>query len=165
MRKNGEGFLQSKNPPTLCPTDLIGDMVRHTWPPACWCSRCRPTSCSCNMTFISLHAFVSLWYLCKLAMTLSFSSSSKSFSSVSLRHARASIPIHRLRCFTSSSSTASAPYINRNGVKFVALQTIILWLHTALGMASVNFPFFSLFSIFLIDSNIKALVLSTAPLD
>jgi hypothetical protein len=88
-----------------------------------------------------------------------------SFSSASLGHVGTSIAIHRLRCFTSSDNTASAPYINGNGVKFVALETIVLWLHTSLGMDFAHLPFFSPSSIFLIASNIKALALSTTPLD
>jgi hypothetical protein len=68
-------------------------------------------------------------------------------------------------CFISSDSTASAPNNNQNQVKLVALQTVVLWLHTALGMTSAHLPFFSPSSIFLIVSKIKALAHSTAPLD
>jgi hypothetical protein len=123
-----------------------------------------PTSSSHNLTFRSLHAFVSSWYFCKLATALSLSSSSMSFSSSSLGHDGASIAVHKLRCFTSSSSTTSASYINQNGAKFVAL-TVVLWLYTTLGMTFTHFPFFLPSSIFLIASNIRALTLSTAPLD
>jgi hypothetical protein len=123
-----------------------------------------PISNSCNLTFRSLHALVSSWYFCKFAMTLSLSNSSRSFSLASLGHAGAPIVVHKLRCFTSSGWTASAPYMSRNGVKFVALHTVVLWLHTACGMTSAHFPFFSPSSIFLIASNIRLLSLSTAPL-
>jgi hypothetical protein len=119
---------------------------------------------SCNLTFESLHALVSSWYFCKFAMTLSLSDSSKSFSSASLGHTGVVVTVHKNRCFTSSGRTASAPYICWNSVKFVALHTIVLWLHTACGMTSVHFPFFSLSRIFLISSNISPLALSTAPL-
>jgi hypothetical protein len=33
---------------------------------------------------------------------------------------------HKLRCFISSGSIATAPYISQDGVKFVVLQTIVL---------------------------------------
>jgi hypothetical protein len=75
-----------------------------------------------------------------------------------------SVVVCKLRCFISSSSTASAPYINQNGVKFVALHTMVLWLHTTVGMTSVHLPFFSPSSIFLIASKIREFALSTAPL-
>jgi hypothetical protein len=100
-----------------------------------------------------------------LATVLSLSGSSKSFSSASLGHTRASIVVHKIQYFTSSGSILSAPYINWNGVKFVALQNVVLWLHTALGMISTHLPFFSPSSIFLIALNIRTLALSTAPLD
>jgi hypothetical protein len=89
---------------------------------------------------------------------LSWSGSNKSFSSASLRHVGAFIAVHKLRCFTSFGSTASAPYINQNGVKFAALQSVVLWLHTTLGITFAHLPFFSPSSIFLIASNIKALI-------
>jgi hypothetical protein len=65
----------------------------------------------------------------------------------------------------SLGNTASALYISQNGVKFVILETVVLWLHTALGMTSVHLPFFPPWSIFLIASNIRALALSIAPFD
>jgi hypothetical protein len=80
-------------------------------------------------------------------------------------HAGASIAVHKLLRFTSSGSTASAPYINRNGVKFVALHIVVLRLQIVVGMTSAQLPFFSPSSIFLIASNINVLALSTAPLD
>jgi hypothetical protein len=76
-----------------------------------------------------------------------------------------SVAVSRLQCFTSSGSTVSAPYINQKGVKFVALRTMVLWLRTAIGMASAHLPFFSPSSIFLIALNIGELALSTMPLD
>jgi hypothetical protein len=124
-----------------------------------------PTSSSQRLTFGSLHALVSSWYLCKLATTLSLSSSNKSLSSALLGHAGTSADVCRLRCFTSSGSTASTLYISQNGVKFVGLEIVMLWFHTALGMTSGHLPFFSPSSIFLITSNIRALALSTVPLD
>jgi hypothetical protein len=123
-----------------------------------------PTSNSQNSTFGSLHALVSSWYFCKFATVLSLSDSSRSFSLASLGHAGVPIAVRKLRCFTSSGRTASAPYINRNSVKFVALHTVVLWLHSSCGMTSVHFPFFSPLRIFLIASNIRPLSLSTAPL-
>jgi hypothetical protein len=124
-----------------------------------------PTSSSCNLTFGSLHAFVSSCYSCKFVIALSLSNSSRSFSSASLGHAGASVVVRKLQCFTSSGSIASAPYISQNGVKFVALQTVVLWLHTDCGMTSVHLSFFLPTSIFPIASNIKVLALFTAPLD
>jgi hypothetical protein len=75
--------------------------------------------------------------------TLSLFDSSRSFSSASLGHARVPIAVLKFQCFTSSGRTASALYINWNGMKFVALHTVVLWLHTACGITSVHFPFFS----------------------
>jgi hypothetical protein len=50
-----------------------------------------------------------------------------------------SVVARKLQCFISSGSIAPAPYINQNGVKFVAQQTVVLWLHTAIGMTSAHF--------------------------
>jgi hypothetical protein len=76
-----------------------------------------------------------------------------------------SVVVRRLRYFISSGNTASAPYINQNGVKFVTLHTVVLWLHIAIGMISAHLPFFSPSSIFLIPLKIREIALSTAPLD
>jgi hypothetical protein len=121
-----------------------------------------PTSNFRNLTFGSLHALVSSWYFCKFATALSLSDSNRSFSSALLGHTGTSITVHKLQCFTFSGRTTSALYISRNGIKFVALHIVVLWLHTACGMISVHFPFFSPSSIFLIASNIRPLTLSTA---
>jgi hypothetical protein len=56
-------------------------------------------------------------------------------------------------------NTTSAPYISQNGVKFVTLETVVVWLHTTLGMTSAHLHFFSPSSIFLIASNIWVLAL------
>jgi hypothetical protein len=62
-----------------------------------------------------------------------------------------SVLAHKLRCFISSGSIAFAPYINQNGVNFVARHTVVvLWLHIAVGMTSTHFPFFSPSNIFFI---------------
>jgi hypothetical protein len=98
-------------------------------------------------------------------MTLSLFDSSRSFSFASFGHTKVSIAVHKLRCFISSGSTASAPYINQNGVKFVALHAMVLWLHTVVGMTSAHLSFLSPSSIFLIASKIREFTLSTAPLD
>jgi hypothetical protein len=102
------------------------------------------------LDFKSLHALVSSWYFYMFATTLSLFDSSRSFSSDSLGHARASIVVHKLRCFTSSGSTTSAPYISWDGVKFVPLHTVVLWLHTTFGTTSTHLPSFSPSSIFLL---------------
>jgi hypothetical protein len=60
---------------------------------------------------------------------------------------------------------ASASYISQNGVKFVTLRIVVLWLYTAFGMTFAHLPFFSSSNIFLVASNIRVLPLSTAPLD
>jgi hypothetical protein len=80
-------------------------------------------------------------------------------------HVGVYVEVRKLWCFISSGSTASAPYINQNGVKFVALHTVVLWLHVAIGMTSSHLPFFSPSSIFLIASKIREFALSTASLD
>jgi hypothetical protein len=102
-----------------------------------------PTSNSCSLTFGSLHALVSFWYFCKFATTLSLFDSRRSFSSALLGHAGVAVAVLKFRCFTSSGRTASALYINWNIMKFVALHTVVLWLHTACGIMSAHFPFFS----------------------
>jgi hypothetical protein len=124
-----------------------------------------PTSNARSFTFGSLHIHVSSRYFSKFAMALSLSDSSRSFSSTSFGHASVSAVVHKLRYFISSSSTTSAPYINWNGVKFVALHTMVLWLHTTVGMTSAHLPFFSPSSIFLIASKIREFTLSTVPMD
>jgi hypothetical protein len=53
------------------------------------------------------------------------------------------VVVHRFQCLISSSNTTSAPYNNQNGVKFVTLHIVLLWLLTALGMTSTHLPFFS----------------------
>jgi membrane-bound acyltransferase YfiQ involved in biofilm formation len=72
---------------------------------------------------------------------------------------------HRLWCLISFDNTASAVNNNQNRVKLVALQTIVLWLHTALGMTSTHLPFFSPLSIFFTASKIQAIAHSIALLD
>jgi hypothetical protein len=79
----------------------------------------------------------------RFVTSLSLSDSSKSFSSALPGHGVLPAATHKLRCFISTGSIAFAPYINQNGVKFVALQTVVLWLHTIVGMTSAHFPFFS----------------------
>jgi hypothetical protein len=119
-----------------------------------------PTSNSLFLTFGSLQDLISSWYFCKLVTALSLS-----FSSASLGHRDASVVVCKLWCLISSGNTASASNSSRNGVKLMALQTVVLWLHTALGMTSAHFFFFSPSSIFLIASKTKALARSTAPFD
>jgi hypothetical protein len=117
-----------------------------------------------GLTFESLHAPVYSWYFSKFVTAFSLSNSSKS-SSTSFGHGTVSLAIRRLQCFISSGNIASAPYINQKGVKFIALETIVLWLHTVVGMTFAHFPFFSPSNIFFIASNIRELALSTAPFD
>jgi hypothetical protein len=76
-----------------------------------------------------------------------------------------SVAVRKLQYFISSSSTTLASYINRNGVKFVVLHIVMLWLHTVVGMTSVHLLFFSPSNIFLIALKIREFALSTAPLD
>jgi hypothetical protein len=109
-----------------------------------------PRSNSHGLTFGSLHALVCSWYFYKFTTALSLSDSSWSFSSTSFGHGTVSVAVCRLRCFISSGNIASVPYINRKGVKFVAPQTVVLWLHTVVGMTSTHFPFFSPSNIFLL---------------
>jgi hypothetical protein len=53
------------------------------------------------------------------------------------------VAVLKLWCFTSSGRIAYAPYISQNRVKFVALHTVVLLLHTAFGITSTHLPFFS----------------------
>jgi NhaP-type Na+/H+ and K+/H+ antiporter len=50
-------------------------------------------------------------------------------------------------------------------VKSIALQTMVLWLHIAVGMSSGHFSFFSPSNIFFIASKISELALLTALFD
>jgi hypothetical protein len=124
-----------------------------------------PRSNSRGLTFRSLHALVCSCYFSKFTIALSLSDSSRSFSSASFGHGTVSVAVRKHWCFISSGNTTSAPYISRKGVKFVALQNVVLWLHTAVGMTSTHFPFFSSSNIFFIALNIRELALSTAPFD
>jgi hypothetical protein len=96
---------------------------------------------------------------------LSLSGSNKSLSSASVGQGGVSVAVRRLRCLVSSSSTTLAQNNNRKGVKFVALETIVLWLHTAFDKILAHLPFLSPSRIFSIASNISALALSTTLLD
>jgi hypothetical protein len=114
-----------------------------------------------GLTFASVDTLVYSWYYSKFTTSLSLSNLNKLFSSASFGHGTVSVVVHKLWCFISSGNIAFVPYINKKGVKFVALQTVVLWLHTVVGMTSAHFPFFSPSNIFLIDSKIRELSLST----
>jgi hypothetical protein len=64
------------------------------------------------LTFISQQFLISSWYFCD---------SNKSFSLSSLGHGGVFTIVRRLLCLISSSSSASAPNNNLNGVKLVAV--------------------------------------------
>jgi hypothetical protein len=98
-----------------------------------------PTFNCFSLTFGSLHALVSSWYFSRFVTALSLSDSIKFFSSASLGHGVLSAATCKLRCLILSDSIAYVLYINQKGVKFVALQTIVLWLYTSIGMASAHF--------------------------
>jgi hypothetical protein len=100
-----------------------------------------PRSNSHNLTFGFVHALVCSEYFFQVYIAISLSYSSRSFSSASFGHGIVFVAIHRLRCFISSVNIASAPYISRKGVKFVALQIVVLWIHPF----SFLFPFQYLF--------------------
>jgi hypothetical protein len=74
-----------------------------------------------------------------------------------LGHDGASVVVHRLWCLISSGNTTSTPNSNLNGVKLVALQTVVLWLHTTLGMTPYN-------SLFLAEHRTRNLLPYWAPL-
>jgi hypothetical protein len=65
----------------------------------------------------------------------------------------------------SSGVIASVPNNRWNGVKLVALETIVLCDQISFGNSSVHFPFFWSYKQFLIPENINLFALSTAPLD
>jgi hypothetical protein len=95
---------------TYVPTDLdsnFSELFVHRF-----CKRTKsPTSSSRSLTFESLHALVSSWYLCRLAIALSLSGFNKSLPPASLGHAQSSAVVCMLRCFTSSSHTASVEMV------------------------------------------------------
>jgi hypothetical protein len=70
-----------------------------------------------------------------------------------------------LRSLISSRVTGSSPYNSLKGVKFVALEAEVLWLHMALGSSSTHLPFGWSSRIFLIAKNTNAFTLFTALLD
>jgi hypothetical protein len=70
-----------------------------------------------------------------------------------------------LRSLISSGVTGSSPYNNLKGVKFVTLQTEVLWLHTVIGNSSAHFSVSWSSNIFFIAENISAFAFSTTPLD
>jgi hypothetical protein len=57
---------------------------------------------------------------------MSLSGSNKSLSSVLLGQGETSVVVQKLLCLISSRSTTFAPNNNQNGVKFVAMETIVL---------------------------------------
>jgi hypothetical protein len=75
---------------------------------------------------MSLHAFTSAWYFCRLITALSLSNYNKSLSSTSMGHDLAPGIARELLCLISSVVAASAPNNNWNGEKFVALATDVL---------------------------------------
>jgi hypothetical protein len=77
----------------------------------------------------------------------------------------ASALVLALRSLVSSLVTGSSPYNNLNGVNLVALQTEVLWLHTALDSSYAHLPFGWSSNIFLTVENMSAFAFSTAPLD
>jgi hypothetical protein len=101
-----------------------------------------PRSNTRSLTFGSLRVLVCSRYFSKFTTTFSLSDSNRSFSSTSFGHGTVSVAIHRLWCFISSGNISSVPCISQKGVKFIALQIVVLWLHTAVGMTSAYFPFF-----------------------
>jgi hypothetical protein len=84
------------------------------------------TSKSFFLTFRSLQDLVSSWYLCRLATALSLSDSNKSFSSDLLGHGGTFVVMRKLWCLISSGSTASSSNNSQNGMKLVALRTVVL---------------------------------------
>jgi hypothetical protein len=85
-----------------------------------------PTLKSLFLTFGSLQFLFLSWYFYRLVTALSLSDPNKAFSSASLGHGGASAVVRKLWCLISFGSTALAPNNNRNGVKLVALQTVVL---------------------------------------
>jgi hypothetical protein len=93
------------------------------------------------------------------------SGSSKSLNSALVGLYVASAFVLALRSLISSGVTGSSPYSNLKGVNFVALQTEVLWLHTALSNSSTYLPFGWSSNIFFMAVNISAFAFSTTPLD
>jgi hypothetical protein len=93
------------------------------------------------------------------------SGSNKSLDLASLGLYVASVFVLALWSLISSGATGSSPYSNLKRVNFVALQTEVLWLYTALGNSSAYLPFGWFSSIFFIAMNINAFAFSIALLD
>jgi hypothetical protein len=77
----------------------------------------------------------------------------------------ASTLVLALQSLISSGVASSMPHNSLKGVKFVALQMEVLWLHTALGNSFAYMPFGWSSNMFFITDNISALALSTSPLN
>jgi hypothetical protein len=108
---------------------------------------------------MSLYAFVSAWYFCRLITALSLFDSNKSLSSASVGEGMASNIVLELLCLILSGVTTSASNSSRNIEKFVALETDVLWLHITFSITSAHLPFFLPSRIFLIALKIRVLAL------
>jgi hypothetical protein len=68
-------------------------------------------------------------------------------------------------CFSSCGVIASDPYIKREGVNPIALDSIVFSAHMTSGSWSAHLPFLSSSSLLLMALNILPLARSTTPLD
>jgi hypothetical protein len=93
------------------------------------------------------------------------SGSSKYFDSALVGLYMAFALVLALQSLISSRVTGSSPYNNLNGVKFVALQMEVLWLHTTRGNSFAHLPFCWSSNIFFTAENMSVFAFSTASLD
>jgi hypothetical protein len=79
-----------------------------------------------SFTFLSLQAFVLVWYACKFLIAFSLFGSNISFDSISVGLYMASDIVLTLLNLISFGVTASSPNSSLNGVKLVDLEMAVL---------------------------------------
>lgn len=123
-----------------------------------------PGLMSFRTTFLSLHAFVSTWYLSRLSAAWSLDVSIISISTYRWLGVVVAISVRNDPNLNSSGVMASSSYNNKKGVNLVALGREILWPQADVMSSWAHFPFSALKSHFKMAVKIKPLALSTAPL-
>lgn len=123
-----------------------------------------PGLMSFRITFLSLHDFVSAWYLLRFLAACSLVCSAVSISMYRWVGVVAALSVRKDPSFSSSGVIASSPYSNRNGVNPVVLVREMLCPHTEVVSSCAHFPFGASNKALDIAVNISPFALSTAPL-
>lgn len=123
-----------------------------------------PGLMSVRITFLSLHDFVSAWYLSRFSAACSLACSAVSISTYRWVGVVAAISVRKDRSFSSSGVMASSPYSRRNGVKPVVLVREMLCPQTIVVSSRAHFPFGESNRDLDTAINIRPFAFSTAPL-